>query len=292
MSHAPVRGLRRSLVLVLAFFMALSLAAPAVAQQRGRPVPDSRIGVQLWTVRDVLYGQGVEATLQAVADAGYKNIEPFDLAGESAEQWREWMDELGLRAPSIHRGIDLLENDLDQVIADAKTLGAKYVTLNWVAPEWRTEEGVEEMAAILNEAGRELRRNGLRLAYHNHDFEFTTVFDDGDTMFERLAELTDPRLVDFQLDLYWVNAGGEDVVDVINEYKRRIATVHVKDTAEDGSFADVGEGVTDWAEIFSTMPFRYYFVENDQPDDSIDSINDSYRYLSNFRYVPGQSRRP
>lgn len=287
MTTSPHRALRRGLVVALALAMSLVVALPASAQRVNPRIPDSRIGVQLWTVRDVLYGEGVYSTLQQVADAGYRNIEPFDLAGESAEQWREWMDELGLRAPSIHRGIDLLDNDLDQVIHDAKVLGVRYVTLNWVANEWRTEEGVEEMAAILNEAGRELRRHGIRLLHHNHDFEFTTTFDDGSTMFERLAEMTDPRYVNFQADLYWVNAGGVDVVDFLEEYGHRVETVHVKDTAEDGSFADVGEGVTDWGEIFRTRPFRFYFVENDAPVGSpIESIRDSYEYLT--RDYPGR----
>src|SRR5690606_15249773 len=147
------RRARPALVIALALLLSVVVALPAVAQQPGRRVPEPRIGVQLWTVRDVLYGQGVYPTLQAVAEAGYRNIEPFDLAGVSAAQWREWMDELGLSAPSIHRGIDLLTGDLDQVIADAKTLGVHYVTLNWVSEEWRTPEGIRELAEILDSVG-------------------------------------------------------------------------------------------------------------------------------------------
>lgn len=281
----PTTPTRRRSVLVLVLALALSavVALPAAAQQRGRTVPEPRIGLQLWTVRDVLYGEGVYPTLQAVAEAGYRNIEPFDLAGESAAQWRAWMDELGLRAPSIHRGIDLLTGDLDQVIADAKTLGVHYVTLNWVSEEWRTEEGIAELAEILDEVGAELRRHGLRLVHHNHDFEFTSMID-GQSMFEYLVENTEKRNVSFQLDLYWVTAGGESAVEVIEEHGDRIVTVHVKDMAEDGSFADVGEGVLDFAEMFRVQPMRFYFVENDEPDDPIDSINDSYRNLTRLRY--------
>ena len=277
------RRLRTALTLAIAVIWTLSLlAAPAAAQSGGgqgcRHVPDSKIGVQLWTVRSAL-AVSVPDTLAAVADAGYQNVEPFAFFGYTAEEFGALLDQYGLRAPSMHTNIDALANDLDQVIADADAIGARYVTLAFVGPEWRTEERVAELAAILNEVGEELRRSGKQLVYHNHDFEFLTVFDDGRTMYETLADSTDPHLVKFQLDLYWAVTGGVDPVDIIEQYGDRIVTLHVKDRAADGSFADVGEGTIDFAEIFDTQPFRYYFVENDQPDDPIDSINDSYANL-------------
>lgn len=264
------------------------LAAPARGAPPGhangcRGVPDAKIGVQLWTVRSAL-AVSVPDTLEAVADAGYRNVEPFSFHGFTAEEFAALLDQNDLRAPSMHTNIDALANDLDQVIADADAIGARFVTLAFVGPEWRTEEGVAELAAILNDAGEQLRRSGKQLAYHNHDFEFTTTFDDGRTMFEVLAESTNPHLVKFQVDIYWVVTGGADPVALIEEYDNRVVTLHVKDRAADGSFADVGEGTIDFAEIFDTRPFRYYFVENDQPDDPIDSINDSYANLREICY--------
>ena len=272
-----------ALVLSMVAMPAPANGAPPEHADGCRRVPDAKIGVQLWTVRDAL-AVSVPDTLEAVADAGYRNVEPFSFHGYTAEEFAALLDQYGLRAPSMHTNIDALANDLDQVIADANAIGARFVTLAWVAPEWRTEEGVAEMAAILNEAGEQLRRSGMQLAYHNHDFEFTTVFDDGRTMYEVLTASTDPHLVKLQVDTYWVVAGGADPVEVIEEYGNRVVTLHVKDRAEDGSFADVGEGTIDFAEIFDTRPFHYYFVENDQPDDPIDSINDSYGNLRSLCY--------
>lgn len=281
------RWIRTVLILTVAALILSLFAMPATAKPGHghgcHRVPDRKIGVQLWTVRDAL-AVSVPDTLAAVAEAGYRNVEPFAFFGYTAEEFAALLDQYGLRAPSMHTGVDALANDLDQVIADADAIGAKFVTLAFVSDEWRTEEGVAELADILNAAGKTLRRNGLKLAYHNHDFEFTTVFSDGRTMYETLADSTNRHLVKLQLDLYWAVTGGADPVEVIEEYGNRIVTFHVKDRAEDGSFADVGEGTIDFAEIFDVRPVRYYFVENDQPDDPIDSINDSYRNLRAICY--------
>jgi sugar phosphate isomerase/epimerase len=289
MATSSTRSVRTVLILAIAALTLSLFAIPATAKpghghgQGCHRVPDRKIGVQLWTVRSAL-AVSVPDTLEAVADAGYRNVEPFSFHGYTAEEFSALLDQYGLRAPSMHTNVDALANDLDQVIADADAIGARFVTLAFVGDEWRTEEGVAELADILNAAGRTLRRNGLQLAYHNHDFEFTTVFSDGRTMYETLADSTNRRLVKLQLDLYWAVTGGVDPVDVIEEYGNRIVTFHVKDRAEDGSFADVGEGTIDFAEIFDVRPVRYYFVENDQPDDPIDSINDSYRNLRKICY--------
>lgn len=246
-------------------------------------VPNRRIGVQLWTLRELM-DNDVAGTLEAVADAGYRNVEPFSFHGHTAEEFAKLLHDNGLRAPSMHTNIDALSSNVDQVLADAHTIGARYVTLGWVAPEWRTEEGVAELTDILNHAGMAMKREGLQLVYHNHDFEFLTTFGDGRTMYETLADSTHPRLVKFQLDLYWVVAGGIEPVDVIYRYRKRIVTLHVKDRDEDGFFADVGEGLINFAEIFDTRKFRYYIVENDEPDDPIESIKDSYYNLRQICY--------
>jgi sugar phosphate isomerase/epimerase len=47
----------------------------------------------------------------------------------------------------------------------------------------------------------------LKLAYHNHDFEFTKF---GSQWIQILLNETDKSLVDFEMDLYWVVRAGYD----------------------------------------------------------------------------------
>lgn len=223
------------------------------------------------------------ATLAAVANAGYQNVEPFEFYNHTAEEFKYLLDAAGLAAPSMHIKLEPLMDDLDKVIADAKTLGVSYVTLDMPPPDWRTEEAAMKLAAILNNAGHAMQQNDLQFGYHNHDFEFTTHFGDR-TLYELITSETDPHLVKLQLDLYWTVTAGENPVEIISRYGDRIIMVHVKDRAEDGFFADVGEGTINFAEIFSTQDFRYYVVENDEPGDAISSIQDSFGNLREICY--------
>lgn len=254
---------------------------PAPAQRVFCNVPDNRIGVQLWTVRSLMGGD-VEGTLAAIADIGYQNVEPFSFHGLTAQQFADLLDEYGLNAPSMHTNVNALQNDVDQLIEDLQTIGAEYATLAFVGNEWRTPEGVEELAQILNEAGAQLAEAGIQLTYHNHDFEFETMVNDDQTMFEYLVENTDPDNVEFQLDIYWAAEAGLDPAEIVEQYGDRISLLHVKDMDTEGAFENVGEGTIDFCEIFQQQRFAYYFVENDAPgDDPIAAIRTSYQNLRN-----------
>jgi sugar phosphate isomerase/epimerase len=283
-SDIRLRGWMRTALLALTLVGTLTQARGSHKHSsRCKNIPDNLIGLQLYTVRDRMDADA-PGTLAAAADAGYRNVEPFSFHGYTASEFADLLDTANLLAPSLHIDIDTLAGNITQLIADAKKIGAHYIIMAWTPPKWRTEEGIAKLANILNDAGRAMQGQGLQLGYHNHDFEFGTTYSDGRTMFDALASAANPQLVKFEIDLYWVVAGGADPVDVIEQYGDRIAMLHVKDRAKNGSFADVGEGTIDFADIFATRPFEYYMVENDQPDDSIDSINDSFRGLRDICY--------
>ena len=100
---------------------------------------------------------------------------------------------------------------------------------------------------------------------------------------------TDPALVDFEMDLYWVVFGGGDPLDFFNRYPKRFALVHVKDSAgpPDNKMVDVGKGTIDFPKIFAQSDkagIKHYFVEHDQPADPIATIRNSYKYLAAVRF--------
>ncbi|HUG41708.1 MAG TPA: sugar phosphate isomerase/epimerase [Longimicrobiales bacterium] len=143
----------------------------------------------------------------------------------------------------------------------------------------RSLDDYRRLAGRLEDAGGRAREAGLQLAYHNHDFEFERL--DGAVPFDILAG-TDPDLVQFQLDLYWIRKAGGDALAYFRRHPGRFPSVHVKDMAADGAMVDVGAGVIDWPALFAhadTAVIRHYFVEHDQPADPLASIRNSFIHL-------------
>ena len=264
-------------------------AAHGWHRHHGRRLPRSWIGIQLWTVRSAFWADA-EGTFRALAAAGYRNVELIG-SGYAVKDLRRWLHRYGLAAPYSHNGVEELQGErLAQTIANAKALRQRYIVLPWVGEEFRTPEGVERLATILNTAGRAVRAAGLRLGYHNHDFEFTTMVG-GRRMYDALLELTDPRLVSFELDCYWCLHGGADPAAVVRQARGRIRLFHVKGRAADGTMVDVGspEDAVDWGALFRiSVPYgvREYIIENDNEHDPRTSPRaaDMYRYLSSLKF--------
>jgi len=244
-----------------------------------------RIGIQLYTVRSLLR-EDFEGTLRQVAGIGYNEFEFAGLYERPPEQVKALLDELGVTAPSAHVGINLVRDNLDSVLAEAETMGYQYVVVPSLPEELRGSiDAYRQTAGILNTAGERLRAAGKRLAYHNHAFEFEEI--DGQIPYNVLLEETDPNLVDMEVDLYWMKAGGHDPLAYFEQYPCRFALCLVKDTTETGEMAPVGEGSTDFAAIFSRSQqagLKHYIVEHDNPTDAIQSITSSYQYLNGLTF--------
>ncbi|MBO0330237.1 sugar phosphate isomerase/epimerase family protein [[Muricauda] lutisoli] len=235
-------------------------------------------GLALYTVRDNM-GEDAKATLQKVADAGYAYIEAAGynegkFYGMEPQEFKSYLESIGLTPVSTHMGGVTMEN-ADQQIADTKAAGFEYFTVP-VPPmgmftfnrENRTmgmKGTMEDFANILTTLGKKCEAAGLKLLYHNHDFEYKDN-EDGIKPIEYLLENTDPKYVNFQMDLYWVTRAGADPVAYFEEYPGRFKLWHVKDMDEEGKFAPVGEGTIDFARILKekeTSGMVKYFVEQD-----------------------------
>lgn len=239
-----------------------------------------RVGLQLYTVRSLM-ARDVERTLDQVASIGYREVEFAGYFEQPPARLREILDAGGLAAPSAHVGLDALEGDgWSRALEAARILGHRYLVFPWIPPEARRSlDDYRRLAGRLEDAGGRAREAGLQLAYHNHDFEFERL--DGAVPFDILAG-TDPDLVQFQLDLYWIRKAGGDALAYFRRHPGRFPSVHVKDMAADGAMVDVGAGVIDWPALFAhadTAVIRHYFVEHDQPADPLASIRNSFIHL-------------
>ena len=256
------------------------------------------IGVQLYTVRDILPKKPTE-TLRAIEAIGYREIEAT--YGGLDQIWPA-IRATRLNPVSVHLDNTLMnagkEEELARAIDQAKKWGFAYAVFPYVPPNERGGlEKFRELSDKLNKAGEKCRAAGLRFCYHNHAFEFEPM--EGTTGFQVMIDRLDPKLCGFELDCFWVSVAGHDPAQLLAKLSARVPLVHLKDKAtgtpvmykesvDRGAFKEVGHGTLDWPAILraaGSAGVEHYFVEQDQtPGDPVDSLRQSYAYLSKLQY--------
>ncbi len=259
------------------------------ATESARHLP--HIGIQLYTLRS-LTEKDLEGTLAKVARIGYKEVEFAGYFGKTPAQVRAMLKKTGLTSPSTHTQLPKSDDEFKQVCADAKVIGHKWVVIAWLAPEERKNaEDWARHADHFNKLAAIAKSHGLKFAYHNHDFEFMRVGDV--TGLDVLLSKTDPKLVDFEMDLYWVTKGGADPIALFKRYPHRFPLMHAKDATAAPALAmtDVGSGIIDFAKIFAqakTSGMQHVYVERDDAAehgaDPLVSATTSFKYLSKLSY--------
>lgn len=262
---------------------------PIAAASRRRGARLERIGIQLYAVRGEMR-RDFEGTLRRLADIGYREVEFAGYYDRSPAELRAILDRHGITAPSTHIGYDALTAaGWERVLDDAAARGHAFVTVPWLPVGVRgTVESWRAVARRFNQIARAARDRGLRFAYHNHEFEFTPV--GGIVPFDLLLRETDPALVSFQMDLYWVVKGGGDPLAYMRAHPGRFSMLHVKDSSGPPAHAqvDVGRGTIDFAAILrlatDQQALRHVFVEHDQPDDAMAFARSSFDYLKSLEF--------
>jgi len=227
----------------------------------------------------------LEGTLARVAEIGYREVEFAGYFGRSPQAVRTALQNAGLEAPAAHVPLNELRDDWDKTLEAATVIGHQALILPWVPEQRRTLADYRAIAGLLNQAGEKARAAGIRIGYHNHDFEFASV--EGHLPYDVLLEGTDPALVSFEMDLFWITKGGYRPLDYFARHPGRFEFVHVKDMAADGAMVDVGRGTIDFPAIFAKSKeagIRHYFVEHDEPADPLASIKTSYDYLHQLEF--------
>ncbi len=239
------------------------------------------IGVQLYTVRTLLE-RDFDGTLGRLASIGFREVEFAGYHGRTPQAIRAALGRAGLTAPSAHVPIEAVRDDLPRVLDGAGVMGHRHVVVAWLPKAQRSADGYRAVADLFNRVGQHAAGAGLRLAYHNHAFEFDRL--DSRMPYDVLLERCDPRYVDFEMDLYWITKGGQDPLAYFALWPGRFPLVHVKDSGgpPDHPMMDVGSGRIPWKAIFARRAqagIRHYFVEHDAPADPLASVRRSYEYL-------------
>lgn len=248
------------------------------------------VAIQLYTLRDEME-KDFEGTLKKVKEFGYDGVEFAGLYGKTAAEVKALCAENGLAPVSAHVSIDEILEDPDAVLSTYAQIGCKYVAVPYLCEDRRPgTDGWDKTVADIRLIAEKAKALGLTLLYHNHDFEFVKI--DGEYALDILYKTIPADLLQTELDVCWVNVGGEVPADYILKYSNRAPVVHLKDfvmkgkggklyeligieddteTAEEDSFsfAPVGSGCQDMPAILDASVkagAEWVVVEQDRED--------------------------
>jgi sugar phosphate isomerase/epimerase len=260
-----------------------------------------QIGIQLYTLRNEI-NHDVKATLKAVAEAGYYQVETYGFP--DCRPMIEAAGEFGLKLNSSHFNSDAVINEdfedddsFDAVVEKASDVGLKHLVIPYLPDTFRTSlDDYKRVSENCNRAAEKTKKAGIQLAYHNHAFEFKPMGQDSqgqprcgyDVMIDEFSD--DMK---FEVDVFWVVVGGQDPVSLIDRLGSRVSQLHLKDLNKstaipsyDGvpedAFEEIGDGVIDMEPIIAAAGkagVANCHVEQDQSPDALTSIRQSIDYL-------------
>lgn len=262
----------------------------------------NKVGIQLFTLRELL-AKDVNGVISKIAKIGYNQVETYygypgtyaakGFWGLDAKAFKSLLQENHLTSPSGHYNVSdyLSSGGNDEVlkshIETAATVGQKYFVIPALPGDVRksgTLDAYKEMASKFNHAAELCKKSGLKLAYHNHNFEFKDQ-GNGKTGYDILLKETDPSVVSFELDLFWAVNAGLNPLKMFRQNPGRFTMWHVKDMdkTDKSVFTEVGTGSIDFRDIFKnakTSGLEYLFVEQDVIKiDPYESITKSIDYV-------------
>jgi sugar phosphate isomerase/epimerase len=287
---------RRTFLAQAGLFSAGMMLAPELLSAKGT----GRVGLQLYSLRDQL-PKDVKGVIAKVAQAGYKEVETFGYSKEkgywglTSAEFSSLLKDNGLTTPSGHYGMNQFfgtgkEDDFNSYVEAALATGQTYIVIPSLNHEFiKTAEDFKSVAAKMNTLAAICKKHGLKLGYHNHNFEWEKV--GGTTFYDTILNETDPSLVSMEMDLYWVVRAAHNPIEIFKNHPGRFAMVHVKDmnkTQHDLN-TEIGTGSIDFKTILGQAKLagiKHYIVEQENYSiDPFKSIAQSSAYLKNTLHI-------
>lgn len=253
------------------------------------------LGLQLYSLRNE-FKKDVPGTMAMVNAYGFKYVELASTYGMAPEPFLALLASNKLTAVSGHFPYDMYRTNAHEVAHQAKALGLKYAGCAWIAHQGDfDEQETRDAAQVFNNAGKILAEHGIQFFYHTHGYEFRP--HGNGTLFDVLMAETDPKLVKYQMDVFWVVHPGQDPVKWLEKYAGRWELMHVKDMKEGternftgksnvNNDVQVGTGIIDWPAVLSTarrVGVKWYFIE-DEHEEAARHIPGSLKYLEAIRF--------
>jgi sugar phosphate isomerase/epimerase len=257
--------------------------------------PVKNVGLQLYSLRDQLPADP-KGVIAKIAKAGYKEVETFGYSqakgfwGLDAKAFSSVLKENGLTTPSGHYDMNSFfgtgsTGELESYMEAAHATGQQYVIVPSIDNKYiKTVDDFKATAEKLNKAAEICKKQGLKLGYHNHNFEWKPV--DGTTFYDVIINNTDPKLVAMEMDIYWVVRSKQDPLELIAKHPGRFAFVHIKDMdkANNNLNTEIGKGTIDFKAIMKKAKLagvQHFIVEQENYTniDPYQSIAESCAYV-------------
>lgn len=277
--------------------LAGSVTLPVFALEASNPFRKN-IGIQLYTLRDQLKAD-VAGTIKAVAEAGYRQVEPYGFPDANALAMIREARANGMAAHSTHFAWESVTDPAKKdappfagILDQAKESGLSHLVVPYVhAHNRKTADDYKRLAERCNVAAAAARKAGIQLSYHNHNFEFQPL-DGGKSGFDVFVGMFSPEMM-FEIDVFWVKAGGVDPAGLIRKLKGRVSQLHLKDLKKgtevpnfgelpNDAFKELGNGMIPMEPIIGAAGVAgvaHCHVEQDQSPDPLASIRQSVKYL-------------
>jgi sugar phosphate isomerase/epimerase len=253
------------------------------------------VGLQLYSLR-AQFSKDVPGTLDLVKSNGVKYVELAGTYNLPPDKFKALLAERGLEPVSGHFSYDLFRDKPEEVAKQAKALGLKYAGCAWISHKAPFDEPQARQAIeVFNKAGAALQKEGIQFFYHNHGYEFRPAVNE--TYMDMLIKGTDPKLVAFEMDTFWVKHPGADPTEWLKKYPNRWKLMHLKDMKHgtESNFSGgsnvnndvaLGTGVMDWPSILAAAKaagVEYYFIE-DESDAAAEHLPISLKYLEGVKF--------
>ncbi len=254
-------------------------------------------GLQLYTLRDVMPNDP-KGVLKQVSQMGYKYIESYEhdklgmFWGMTNTEFKKYMDDLNMQIISSHCNIN---KEFERKADEAAAIGMKYL----LCPSLENEKGMDKDACkkaadLFNAKGAVCKAKGIRFGYHNHDGPFLARAG-GLIPEEFLLQNTDPSLVDFEMDIYWVVTAGQDPIEWLKKYPNRFRLGHLKDRKKNSPLSqrevsvNLGDGSIDFKKILKVAKetgMEYYIVEQEKYEGTtpLAAAQTDAEYLKKFKF--------
>lgn len=259
------------------------------------PLAAQEIGLQLYSLREQ-FKNDVPGTMAIIKSWNIREIEGGGSNGMDMEAYKKLLAQNNLTMVSVGAEFSQLADNPESAVENAKPFGAKYVVCYGIPHQGDafTFEDIKKAVEVFNKAGKILAAKGLTLCYHPHGFEFRPY--EGGTLFDYLVKNSDPKYLNFEMDVFWVKHPGQDPVALLKKYPGRFLLMHLKDRkpgtpgnqnghADEESNVVLGQGDVGIAEIMKVAPkagVKHFFIE-DESSRSVEQIPQSLAFLKGLK---------
>lgn len=195
------------------------------------------VGIQVYGLRDLLENtpENFESVMKKIKEMGYDGVELAGLYGLEPEYVKQTLDNIGLTPISAHVPLKEMMEDAGKVAETYEKIGVSYIAVPYLPEEYRPNTpGYEKVLKEMARIGQVMKEHGIKLEYHNHDFEFVKL-PDGRFGFDDIYTQVPEELLKVEPDLCWIKVAGQSPVEYLKKYGSRSEIVHLKDFIKEGN---------------------------------------------------------